>query len=76
MATDVERLARVRRMCAGGEARQVRTAARVSLAELGRAVGVDWGTVRHWETGERMPREAAALRYLAVLDALERETAR
>jgi transcriptional regulator with XRE-family HTH domain len=65
------RLAAVRAAAADGRARQLRLAARLSLADVGRACGVDQSTVYRWETGRRSPRGEAALRYEAFLRALE-----
>lgn len=69
---EVERLAKVRAACASGEARRIRQAARLSLADVAGAIGVDLTAISRWERGERSPRGAAALRYGELLDRLER----
>jgi DNA-binding transcriptional regulator YiaG len=70
--TRVERLARARAMTTTGEARSVRKRSRLSLADVGRTVGVDTSTVGRWERGERVPRGDAAWRYADLLDRLAR----
>lgn len=75
MTTDVERLALARRMCTNGEARRRRMAAHLSLREVAQACGVDLATVQKWERGVRLPRQEAALRYLAVLEMITRAAA-
>lgn len=72
---ELVRMARCRDMTSNGRARAIRETARLSLAELALACGVDEGTLSRWERGHRRPRAAVALRYLAVLDALERGAA-
>lgn len=62
-------VARVRRMCASGELRRVREAARISRVELAEAVGVSPARLAEWEWGT-MPRRDAALRLGPVLDEL------
>jgi transcriptional regulator with XRE-family HTH domain len=69
-------MARCRELSASGRAREIRAAARLSLAEVAAACGIDEGTLSRWERGQRRPRSPVALRYLAVLDALDREMAR
>ena len=58
---------------AAGRARQVRERARLSQAEVARALGVDTATVSRWETGMRLPRGRTALRLASLLAALERQ---
>lgn len=71
MATsDLEKLARVRRLIAEGEARRLREQAGVTLSEVAGASRVDTATVWRWENGQRRPRGDIALRYLKVLDRL------
>jgi DNA-binding transcriptional regulator YiaG len=67
-----QRLVRARAMTASGEAREVRKRSRLSLADVGRTVGVDTSTVARWERGERVPRGDAAWRYADLLDRLSR----
>jgi DNA-binding transcriptional regulator YiaG len=63
-------LARVRALCASGAARSIRVAARMSLGEVGRSLGVSPSTVLRWELGDRQPRGDAGVRYGALLDRL------
>lgn len=63
-------LARGRTLAATGQARRIRRDARLSLSDVGAACGVDQSTVHRWETAQRNPRGPAALRYVALLDAL------
>jgi transcriptional regulator with XRE-family HTH domain len=63
MPNDVVELARVRALARNGTARTIRVAAGISLGELAKSVGVDRSTILRWESGERRPRGAAALRY-------------
>jgi len=64
-------LARVRAHCANGTARAARLGARLSLAEVAKAVGASSQvTVLRWERGERLPRGDLALRYGRLLDDL------
>jgi len=73
---DVQRLLKVRRLVATGEARSRRLATALSLGEVAGACGVDASTVSRWESGTRRPRGAAALRYAHLLDLLDKETPR
>jgi DNA-binding transcriptional regulator YiaG len=68
---DQERLAKVRRLIASGQAKELRIAGGLSLSEAGAPVPADASTVWRWENGKRMPRGDAALRYLRVLEMLE-----
>jgi transcriptional regulator with XRE-family HTH domain len=63
-------LSRVRQLTRSGAARSVRIAAKLSLSDIGDAVGVTPSTVFRWENGQRAPRGEAALRYVALLDRL------
>lgn len=64
------RLAEVRRLCVTGAGRVIRESAAVSLREMARHLEVDPTTLSRWERGEQQPTCAAALRYLALLDAM------
>jgi transcriptional regulator with XRE-family HTH domain len=73
----VERLlaiSEVRAMLREGRLRELRERHSLSQHELARALGVDPSTVSRWESGERVPLEAAAARLHAFLSALERAT--
>jgi len=60
----------VRQLAKSGAARGIRTAAGLSLADVGGAIGVAAATVQRWENGLRRPYGEAALRYGALLEAL------
>jgi DNA-binding XRE family transcriptional regulator len=64
-------LARLRADLASGKAREVRKRARLSQADVARAVGVDPQTVTNWEAGRRMPRGETAIKYATLLHELE-----
>lgn len=67
---DLRALRRVRALVASGAAQAMRVNAGLTFAEVARAANVADKTIRRWEARERVPHGAAALRYLAVLDAL------
>lgn len=71
MDIDPIKLSDVRALTASGAARTIRTGARLSLSEVGAACGVGASAVHRWETGRRSPRGEAALRYGALLRALQ-----
>jgi transcriptional regulator with XRE-family HTH domain len=71
---DLLRLADVRLRARAGSARSLRLAAGLSLREVADDVGVAVSTLWRWENGERRPHGAAAIRYAAVLDALDERT--
>ena len=73
--SQVEALARLRVMCATGDATRVRTAARVTGAEAARACGSNRQTLYRWEHGEARPTGPEALAYLRLLDRLAALTA-
>lgn len=65
-------LAEVRELCASGEAKRLRLAARLSLLETARGAGIEHPTtVLRWENGERSPHGAVAIRYRALLGRLQ-----
>ena len=66
MSRDTWELVRMREMVHGGQVRQVRVSAGLSLAEVGREVGVTPSTVFYWERG-RIPRGDAAVRYARLI---------
>jgi DNA-binding transcriptional regulator YiaG len=73
--TDALDLARIRQAVASGQAREVRRRARLSQAEVAKAIGSSREAVAAWEGGRRLPQGADfGRRYLALLDALERQT--
>lgn len=69
---ELVRIADVRRMCVSGEAKRIREAARVSLREMGSAIGVDHKAVAQWETGSARPDAGNALAFAGALSALAR----
>jgi DNA-binding XRE family transcriptional regulator len=67
-------LARLRALCASGEARHRRRSAGLGATEVADDVGVSRHAVLKWEAGARRPsRSTAAARYLALLDTLSTE---
>jgi len=60
-------LALVRELAANGTARRIRVAARLSIYDIARDLGVKAGTVSRWETGKRTPQGEAALRWAQLL---------
>jgi DNA-binding transcriptional regulator YiaG len=72
MTTTAERLQVLRERTATGEAREIREAARLSQSDIARSVGVHFSTLSRWESGNRLPRGQAALRYAALLDRLSK----
>ncbi len=62
-AWNVEQLAAARALIASGEARRVRRAARVSLANVAHVIDADPSAVGRWERGDRVPRDSAARKY-------------
>jgi DNA-binding transcriptional regulator YiaG len=61
---------RVREQARTGEARELRLAAELSLAEVAGAVGTSAATISRWERGARRPHGGAALRYGRLLEVL------
>jgi DNA-binding XRE family transcriptional regulator len=70
VSTTAPNLALVRRLAADGRARKIRQNVGLSLYDLARDLGVTPGTVSRWETGMRVPRGEAALRYADLLSEL------
>ena len=70
-ADEVLAIARLRTDLANGRARGIRENARLSQAEIARALGVDQPTVARWEGGT-MPRRHHATRYAELLGRLSR----
>ena len=77
MIANVERildLSRLRDTVISGRAREIREAAHITQGDVASACGVTRGAVASWEAGRRLPQERElALRYLGLLDALERQ---
>jgi DNA-binding transcriptional regulator YiaG len=68
--TEVLAIAQLRADLVSGHARAIRKRARLSQADIARAVGVDQPTVARWETG-RVPRRDHAVRYAELLRQLD-----
>ncbi len=68
--TDLLALKRVRALVRSGSARAVRIGAGLTRTEVARAAKVSARSLARWESGERLPHGAAALRYGAILDSL------
>jgi DNA-binding transcriptional regulator YiaG len=69
-ASRVMELARIYRMQHTGEAQRIRERAGISARALARELRVSEVTLGRWEAQKMRPREAVALRWLAVLDQL------
>ena len=69
--SDALRLAAARTAAGDGEARRLRQAARLSLADVAATCNVDQSTVHRWECGKRTPSLPAALRYAILLEGLQ-----
>lgn len=67
---DLGLIATARRLAADGTARRIRETARLSEAEIGHVIGVAPSTISRWETGRRVPRGPAALRWAEILATL------
>jgi DNA-binding transcriptional regulator YiaG len=65
--TSFVRLAQARQLGPSGLGRSIRVAARLSLRDMARWVGVDPATVHRWETGKSVPAPEHAERWLDAL---------
>jgi AcrR family transcriptional regulator len=63
-------IAEGRQLAASGIARLVRESAGLSLRDVARAVGIDPGTVWHWEHGSKVPTDKNAIAYRDLIVAL------
>ena len=68
---EVTDVATVRRLAAEGALRATRERARLSQADVARAVSVTPAAVSRWEAGVRRPRGEAAKRLAALMRALD-----
>jgi DNA-binding transcriptional regulator YiaG len=73
---DLALLARTRDHCRTGRARAIREASGLTQAEIASPCNVTAGAIYHWETGGRVPRGEAALRYGRLLRDLEKRANR
>jgi transcriptional regulator with XRE-family HTH domain len=69
-ANEAVLVARARRATQDGRARSVRVAAGLSQHEVGAVVRVTAAAISRWESGVRLPRGEAAVRYARFLDRL------
>ena len=70
MATNTALLSKVvlaRRLLESGVGQRVRLASGISMGEMAAQVQIDQSAFARWEAGTRVPRPAAAIRYLAAL---------
>jgi len=73
MATNSALLSKVvlaRRLLESGVGQHVRLAAGISMGEMAAQVGIGITSYSRWEAGTRVPRPAAAVRYLVALEDL------
>jgi DNA-binding transcriptional regulator YiaG len=68
---DVVELSEARHAASDGRLRAVRLQAKLSQADVARALGVAEATISRWEAGIRRPRRAEAERLAALLRLLE-----
>jgi DNA-binding transcriptional regulator YiaG len=67
---EVARIARARALVQSGRLQQLRETGSLSLAEIGRACGVNASTVHRWLRHEALPRGATALALYDLLATL------
>lgn len=72
MPREVLELLNVRESARSGKARELRTRAGLSLADVARDVGVTATTILNWEVGKYSPHGEAAARYGRLLNELRR----
>jgi DNA-binding transcriptional regulator YiaG len=70
--TRAEQLAASRDMSATGRGREIRIRARLSQDDVAQDCDVSGAAVSRWETGQAMPRGEAALRWLDLMERLDR----
>ena len=71
LTRDVIEVSTARHAAADGRLRQARLRAKLSQADIARALGVTEATVSRWESGTRRPRRAEAQQLAALLRLLE-----
>ena len=59
-----------------GTGRRIRERARLSLQDVGAAIGSSGAAVSRWERGERMPRGTQAIKWAELLTELDKATRR
>ena len=72
--TNLKLLVEARAATRTGSAARLRRSAGLSQSEIARAASVNPATVYRWESGERQPTGAAAIRYARVLRVLAAES--
>lgn len=70
-SASIVKLVTVRAWLRSGKAREIRVAAGLSLREVSDAVGIAVATLHRWESLERRPTGAAAVRYADLLQELQ-----
>jgi DNA-binding transcriptional regulator YiaG len=68
---DLTLIAEARELLASGRATEMRKVARLSQGEVALFCGVDPAAVSRWESGQRSPRGAAAIRFARLMRELE-----
>lgn len=76
LTVDIVLTTELRALCASGEARRIREAARLSRSELARAVGTSCASISRWESGDRRPHGELATAYHRALQQLRQITAK
>ncbi len=71
MHEELIQTSQLRTLLINGDARRIRLRSSLSLSEMARALEVSPPTLSRWERQQRMPRQKAALRYLALIEELE-----
>lgn len=69
---DILRLSAARAHAADGTGRAIRQRHRLTVLEVAEAISVGVPLLSRWERGERRPRGEGALRWVELLDELER----
>jgi transcriptional regulator with XRE-family HTH domain len=72
MTKEVVAVSDTRHAAVDGRLRAVRLKAKLSQADIARAIGVTEATVSRWEAGVRRPRREEAIRLAALLEVLEK----
>ncbi len=68
------RIAKAHKLLRTADARTLRTAAGLSLADVAEAIGVTPAAVHSWENGKYLPRGEHAVRYARLLEDLAKVT--
>ena len=76
IGTEVLLVVEARELARSGRATEIRERAGLSKGEMGKAIGVATATVSRWESCQRRPRGAPAVRWVRFLRSLEKLEAR